>query len=383
MNLIEFKQTRIDATLAVVGSVLIHFLFFLIVVVWVSFASFLIVKELTETPKEKEEKVVLIRPEYFERVEPLPEPEKSQFTMTNPAAPEAVIEEANFIGERSTAAASETVLDEGAEELPTQITAEPEKEDQLPNTFNSDFVDAEPLETPAVATPEAVETQPQPEEQSEEILDTMEAPPLEENVVEEMSPPEPLPEKEELLETPTQIETLAETEVEEIIEEIKEPEEDTQEELAEINEPEQPAEEKGLPKPPTEATPSADSFQTEQKKTRLIGSLSRSGKSSLEVKGTALGKYYAEISKIIERKWQANCLQYREHIQPGVISMQFSVEQDGRISSPRPHDVVSTSQIQVGFTMKAIRTSKLPPMPPEVQKELEGERLELIYNFYF
>jgi len=63
--------------------------------------------------------------------------------------------------------------------------------------------------------------------------------------------------------------------------------------------------------------------------------------------------------------------------------MQFFVDKSGKVSRPTPVDVVSASGIQQGFTIQAIRKSKLPPMPSAAQKELGEEKLELIYNFYF
>jgi uncharacterized 2Fe-2S/4Fe-4S cluster protein (DUF4445 family) len=42
-----------------------------------------------------------------------------------------------------------------------------------------------------------------------------------------------------------------------------------------------------------------------------------------------------------------------------------------------------TGEVQKGFTLNAIRNAPIPAMPPAVKKEMGGDALELIFNFYF
>jgi len=371
----EYKDSRVDVVLATFGSLFFHILVFLLFLFWVSLTGYALVKQ-EEAP---EEKYITLSREYFQRevedpAPPKPE-ERKKFAEVNPSIAEAEVTNAKLIGERSVRAASETVLDNGDPTLPTQITRF-ERDQELPNTFDSDFIDGE-IELPP--SPESTKSSEHVEVvtlQSEMIEETVE----EGNNVEESLPEPTTQEEEKLAETETQVE-VPEQEKQDELKEAEKVVED--EKLAESETIGEKKNEVGLPKKRVETSEATAGFQTEQKKTRIIGSLSRDGQSSLEVQKSALGQYYSTVSKIIERKWQQNCLKYREHIQPGVISMQFFVDGAGKVTNPKPHDVVSTSTIQVGFTMKAIRSSELPPMSAEAKKELDGEKLELIYNFYF
>lgn len=129
--------------------------------------------------------------------------------------------------------------------------------------------------------------------------------------------------------------------------------------------------------------PKKDGFSGHSRKNRMIGSISRRGKSSLNVKNSPVGRYQAQVSKAVELQWRRNCERYRDHIVPGVISVRFYVDTKGKVSGIRIQEVVEANYIEQGFTQRAIRQVKLPKMPQSVVKELDGDPLELIYNFYF
>ena len=66
-----------------------------------------------------------------------------------------------------------------------------------------------------------------------------------------------------------------------------------------------------------------------------------------------------------------------------MISIRFYVDQSGGVSGIKFQEVIGANFIERGFTQRALRQVELPKMPESVLKELEGESLELIYNFYF
>lgn len=133
----------------------------------------------------------------------------------------------------------------------------------------------------------------------------------------------------------------------------------------------------------TEQDPKKDGFQGHVKKTKVTGSISRKGKSAINVKNSPLGRYQASVSKAVELQWRRNCEQHRDHIVPGVISLRFYVDKSGKVTGIKFQEVIGANYIERGFTQRAIRQAKLPEMPKSVLKELKGEPLELIYNFYF
>ena len=126
-----------------------------------------------------------------------------------------------------------------------------------------------------------------------------------------------------------------------------------------------------------------DWFNAHSRKTKVTGSISRRGKSALNVKNSPLGRYQALVSKAVELQWRRNCEQHRDHIVPGVISLRFYIDKNGKISGIKFQEVIEGNYIEQGFTQRAIRQAKLPRMPKSVLKELNGDPLELIYNFYF
>ena len=44
---------------------------------------------------------------------------------------------------------------------------------------------------------------------------------------------------------------------------------------------------------------------------------------------------------------------------------------------------IEGGEVQKGFTIDSIREAQIPAMPSEIKKDMEGDSLELIYNFYF
>lgn len=133
----------------------------------------------------------------------------------------------------------------------------------------------------------------------------------------------------------------------------------------------------------TEQEPKKSGFRGYSRQTRVTGSINRQGKSALNVKNSPLGRYQALISKAVELQWRRNCEQHRDHIVPGVISIRFYVDQSGGVSGIKFQEVIGANFIERGFTQRALRQVELPKMPESVLKELKGESLELIYNFYF
>lgn len=130
-------------------------------------------------------------------------------------------------------------------------------------------------------------------------------------------------------------------------------------------------------------SPKKDGFSGHSRKNKMTGSISRRGKSALNVKNSPLGRYQAKVSKAVELQWRRNCEQHRDHIVPGVISLRFYVDSKGQVSGIKFQEVIEANFIERGFTQRAIRQAKLPKMSKSVIKELDGEPLELIYNFYF
>ena len=135
------------------------------------------------------------------------------------------------------------------------------------------------------------------------------------------------------------------------------------------------------PKPPKPMT--EPGFRGYRQKTAIVGSISRTGRSALDVADSPLGRYQAIISRAIEQEWQRNCVRHRDFITPGFLTIRFFVEANGHIRTVQFVGDMETGEVQKGFTLNSIRDANIPAMPANLKKNYEKEPLELIFNFYF
>lgn len=349
---------------------------------WVSIAAIqaeIARKKAIPIPPPPPEQVVKIFPEML-----IPEPPKQAV----PSAPETVRTSPDqesaepptgrrYIGERNTKATSDRAPTADDPSMPSQAGREPAPGEI--ETTESDYQDGKlnsPDSPPALTktTPSppspADLTQPSPAEQvkGQERPDPGEAEMAESAI------------REKLLDGPNPIDTpVPKAEVKEDIkprEEMK-PRDGKADGLSEKKPEEQP-------KPTPKQTPIDDpAFRGNQSKTAIQGSISRNGRSALDVADTPMGRYQALISRAVELEWQRNCVKHRDFITPGFLTVRFYVEASGRVKSVQFVGDIQTGEVQKGFTLNSIREAPIPAMPPGVKKEMGGDALELIFNFYF
>jgi hypothetical protein len=124
-------------------------------------------------------------------------------------------------------------------------------------------------------------------------------------------------------------------------------------------------------------------FSGLQRKTAVAGSITRTGRSALDVEDSPLGRYQATLSRAVEQEWQRNCVRHRDFITPGFLTVRFFVEPGGKVRSVQFVGDMETGEVQKGFTLNSIRDAAIPPMPAALQKQYDKEPLELIFRFYF
>lgn len=365
---------------ALCGSVVLN----LLLLAWISIEAIQAELERKNKPPTvfQPEQTVQIFPEMLERIEEAPaaveQPENPpQLARTTPdqesAEPPA---SRRFIGERNTEATSDRTPTSDDASMPSQAGREARPE-EAPETTQSRYQDGR-LDS-AAATPSP------PVEVAPLAPDTPEMTKAETAKGEK----DPLPGdaemaetaiREEILDGPNPIDTpVAKSEVRDDIK----PREETK---AREGAPDALAKEKveELPKPKPKPTPPSDpAFSGNQSKTAIQGSISRTGRSALDVADSPMGRYQAQISRAVELEWQRNCVKHRDFITPGYLTVRFFVAEDGRVKSVQFLGDSETGQVQKGFTLNSIRNAPIPAMPSAVKKELGGDALELIFNFYF
>ncbi len=283
---------------------------------------------------------------------------KKRFARTTPeqAAPPSV--PPAFIGERDTRATSERPPVAAAPPLPSQAGIAPRDETDI-ETTQSDYKDGS-LSAESPAAPET------------EVAEAAPSSPAENPGTSTAAASSPPP-REALLEGPNPVD-------------VQVPKKPAEGEEIKASTEARPAEEARAVEetPPAKPTASRDpAFSGYQRKTAVVGSISRTGKSSLDVEDSPLGRYQAVISRAVELEWQRNCVRHRDYITPGFLTVRFFVETSGRVRSVQFVGDMETGEIQKGFTLNSIRDADIPAMPSALRREHDKEPLELIFRFYF
>ena len=124
-------------------------------------------------------------------------------------------------------------------------------------------------------------------------------------------------------------------------------------------------------------------FRTRERRTRSTGRFVIGRKPSLNVAATPRGRYEEEIYRRIAYFWYRACDDHRGDIIPGSVVISLRINTRGQLENMELVRRQGASISQQAFTFGAIRRASLPPMPPEVQQEVVGDLLELIFQFNF
>ncbi len=320
------------------------------------------------------ERVAMIFPQQASPSAELIEKKGKDFARTSADQASPPPEKTDFIGERDTTATSDRAPDPNAPALPSQAGVERLRENDL-ETTESDYQDGRLNQDNAPKSPAATEASP-PVNATDPAM-ASQSPPGEKTINpgnDESTTRPPPPEK--LLEGPNPVDVPVPREVV-AKDEIKPT--PAQRKKDGSSEP-KPAE---LPKPAVAKRIDDPAFAGYQTKAAIVGSISRTGRSALNVADTPLGRYQAIISKAVELEWQRNCVRHRDFITPGFLTVRFYVETSGKVRTVQFVGQMETGEVQKGFTLNSIRDAEIPAMPASLKKEYSKDPLELIFNFYF
>lgn len=303
-----------------------------------------------------------------------PPPPNPAFARTSPDQAEETSDSPDFIGERNTRATSDAPPVADAPDLPSQKGREPLWEDEI-ETTESDYQDGELAtkrsDTPdAPAIPEAVVAPDGPMKPADPAVSP---------AADLGKPPVPESPRERLVEGAVPVDRRVKESPETEDPPKPAPPERSEEGKEESGKEGVPAE----PSKPAVKSSESPGFRGNQKKTRLEGSISRVGRSALDVEDSLLGRYHASVSRAVEKEWQRNCVRNRDYITPGQLTMRVMLEASGKVRSVGFMEELGVGNIPKGFTLNSIRDAEIPAMPAELKKQLDGEPLELIYRFNF
>lgn len=346
----------------------------LIIVGVVSISPFFLRKAppLAATPPPPAEQIITIFPETAAVQAPADVPVAApRFARTSPDQAASPPENPAFIGERDTLATSDRRAETAAPPLPSQAGIEPRDAEDL-ETTESRYQDGELASDPSPSPP-APAAPPSPAMESAVAAasgEKVETP----GSGETLSAPPP---RERLLDGPNPVDIPVLPDEPEIAQAKPAP-------VERPREGEKAADPADATKPtPPAAKPADPAFSGNQRKTAIRGSISRTGRSALDVADSPLGRYQALVSRAVELEWQRNCMRHRDFITPGYLTVRFFIEASGRVRSVQFVGEMETGEVQKGFTLNSIRNAEIPAMPPALRKDFAGEPLELIFNFYF
>ena len=332
-----------------------------------------------------------------------PEPEETPpFAKTSPDRPEETPQQVDFIGKRDAVAsgAEDAPRRSGEEPVPTQNGVEREgevvtfdqkaQEGDMAYDGRADAASAPPLPPlpqgpPQPALPPTPPATPTPPMEGVAQAEPTDAP------AEVQEPPAPAAAGMKAVEPPPPGEEG----------DVRVAEQDSEQEVVEATAPpavspvpiqmavSPPSSFPALPRQPIYDPALADhmqqrpGFRTLERRTRSTGQFVIGKHPSLNVAATPQGRYEEEIYRRIAHSWYIACDEHRGDIIPGSVVVSLRIDRRGLLQNM---DLVSrrgASVIQQSFTFGAIRRSTLPPMPPEVQREIVGDLLELIFRFHF
>ncbi len=131
-------------------------------------------------------------------------------------------------------------------------------------------------------------------------------------------------------------------------------------------------------------TPSAQpGFRTNERKTRSTGRFIIGKNASLNVAATPMGRYQELIYRRIAYFWYAMVADNCGDIIPGSLTIRMLINHKGQITSMELVHRSGASISQQSITFAAIRKASIPPMPLDVQEGIVGDKLDLLFTFYF
>lgn len=134
--------------------------------------------------------------------------------------------------------------------------------------------------------------------------------------------------------------------------------------------------------PPHTSPEPKQTFQDFKQKTRITGSISNRGPSSVKAVGTTLGRYEKIWTQEISSRWNAFLETRGESADVGTVKLRWVIDRSGRIKDIRVLGNTSNETF-LNICLQAVIDAKLPPIPEDLVKTLPEEGLvvdEMTFN---
>src|SRR2546423_681524 len=135
------------------------------------------------------------------------------------------------------------------------------------------------------------------------------------------------------------------------------------------------------PRPQPQAPSS--SYQAQKQQTRIAGSISNRGPSSVNAVGTPLGRYQKLMYDAVGARWYQHTHERQDLISIGTTRLTFTIDRAGKVSNLRVIENTANETF-ANICLQSVQELKLPPIPEDVASTLpsEGLQQELTFILY-
>lgn len=136
-----------------------------------------------------------------------------------------------------------------------------------------------------------------------------------------------------------------------------------------------------VPRPKPESP--ASNYQSQKEQTRIAGSISNRGPSSVNAVGTPLGRYQKQMYDAVGARWYQHTAEKRDLISIGTTRLTFSIDRSGRVTNLKVVENTANEAFAI-VCLQSVQELKLPPIPEDVASTLpsEGLQQELTFILY-
>lgn len=135
------------------------------------------------------------------------------------------------------------------------------------------------------------------------------------------------------------------------------------------------------PRPKPEAPTSG--YQPQKQQTRIAGSISNRGPSSVNAVGTPLGRYQKLMYDAVGARWYQHTHERQDLISIGTTRLTFTIDRWGKVSNLKVIENTANEAFAI-VCLQSVQELKLPPIPEDVASTLppEGLQQELTFILY-
>jgi outer membrane biosynthesis protein TonB len=122
------------------------------------------------------------------------------------------------------------------------------------------------------------------------------------------------------------------------------------------------------------------SYRAQKEQTRLSGSITNRGASSVNALGTPLGRYQKILYDSVGSRWYYYVAKQGDLVSIGTLRLVFSVDRSGRVTNLKIVENTSNESF-ANVCLQSVLEMQLPPIPDDVASSLPSEGLDEEMSF--